>query len=744
MNNKETYKWNYCSIGGVTRVKVESGEDLAHLGELDQKLWTVLSCPVKGLNMDPRTLAYLDTDGDGKIKVNEVVAAADWLCKSIRTRDNILKGNDSINLDHLDRSSESGEKLYDSALHIIRNLGKKKDWISIADTSDSVAIFKGTKFNGDGIITPESTDDADLKALISTIIEKIGSCVDRSGDAGVNAEQIENFYKECEAYAAWQKAGEPSVFPYGDNTAAALDAVNALKDKVADYFMRCKLIRFDGDVSNAVDISVDRIGAISGQNLATQQEEISSCPLARPTAECVLPFDAVNPAWSAAFAAVKTLVLDVDFPKAKGITEEQWLGVIAKFGAYEAWLAAKAGVAVESLGLPAVQAVLDGGKKAELLALVDQDAALAEESAGIDEVDKLLHLYRDFSKLLNNYVIFSEFYDRENGGAAFEAGKLYIDQRCCDLCIKVENMGAHADMAGLSGMFLIYCSCTSKVKAATMDIVAVMTAGGVKNLRPGTNAIFYDRDGQDWDAVVTKIVDNPISVRQAFWSPYRKLANFISDKIDKSASEKDSAATADLLAKADTADPTKAKQPFDIAKFAGIFAAVGMAFAGIGVALKALVSGIVAMKWWQLILALVAIMLVISGPACFIAWRKLRKRNLGPVLNANGWAINSVVLVNILFGAALTSTAKYPHLKLADPYKKVVPAWRKALRWFLLALVVAAAVLFFTDNLGWMGIHRHKEAAPEQVEAVVEAVEPAEAPADTAVVEAAPAETLAE
>ena len=85
MNNKETYKWNYCSIGGVTRVKVESGEDLAHLGELDQKLWTVLSCPVKGLNIDPRTLAYLDTDGDGKIKVNEVVAAAEWLCKSIRT-----------------------------------------------------------------------------------------------------------------------------------------------------------------------------------------------------------------------------------------------------------------------------------------------------------------------------------------------------------------------------------------------------------------------------------------------------------------------------------------------------------------------------------------------------------------------------------------------------------------------------------------------------------------------------------
>ena len=40
--NKESYEWNYCSLGGVIRVKIASGEDLEHLGELDQKYWTLL------------------------------------------------------------------------------------------------------------------------------------------------------------------------------------------------------------------------------------------------------------------------------------------------------------------------------------------------------------------------------------------------------------------------------------------------------------------------------------------------------------------------------------------------------------------------------------------------------------------------------------------------------------------------------------------------------------------------------
>ena len=89
MDNK--YPWSFCSLGGVTRVKISSGEDIAHLGELDQKLWTVLSCPVDGLYFDKKTLSLLDTDKDGKIRVYEVVAAAEWITSVLKDKDLILK-----------------------------------------------------------------------------------------------------------------------------------------------------------------------------------------------------------------------------------------------------------------------------------------------------------------------------------------------------------------------------------------------------------------------------------------------------------------------------------------------------------------------------------------------------------------------------------------------------------------------------------------------------------------------------
>lgn len=62
INMASKYEWQYCSLGGAIRVKIGSGEDIAHLGELDQKLWTVLSCPVEGLEFDKQTLEYLDTE----------------------------------------------------------------------------------------------------------------------------------------------------------------------------------------------------------------------------------------------------------------------------------------------------------------------------------------------------------------------------------------------------------------------------------------------------------------------------------------------------------------------------------------------------------------------------------------------------------------------------------------------------------------------------------------------------------
>ena len=707
INMASKYEWQYCSLGGAIRVKIGSGEDIAHLGELDQKLWTVLSCPVEGLEFDKQTLEYLDTEKDGKIMVNEVVQATQWITSVIKDKDSILNGDSVLKLDNIDTSTAEGKGLYNSARQILKNLGIDKDEISLADASDSKAIFAGTKFNGDGVITVLSSPDDAQKQIITDITATVGSVEDRSGEKGVNAELIEKFYASCADWAAW-KSSAP-VMPYGERTAAAFDAYNALKDKMNDYFTRCRLVAFDTEVAKAVNVAV------------TDINDIDNCPIAAPKAARTLDLAAINPAWQKRFDALASLI---GFSGKTEMTEAEWRSVETTFNDYAAWLGAKKGAEVEPLGEVRINAILIAGEKEALLALVERDKALAAESSSIDDVKKLMYYYRDFYRLLKNFVLFTDFYSRAPGvRAMFELGQLYIDQRCCDLCIRVSDMGKHADMAALSGIFLIYFKATSKVLGKSIDAVAVMTDGDIFDLRPGKNGIFYDLQGNNWDAVITKVVDNPVSISQAFWAPYRKAWEFCVGIINKSAADKDAKINADLQAKVKTAaattpgaaDAAKSdkQQAFDIAKFAGIFAALGMAMGYIGTFLTSIVTGIQSTPPLDLILIFLGLMLVISGPSCFIAWTKLRKRNLGPILNANGWAINSKVLVNILFGGKLTTVAKYPKLKLADPYDQKTPAWKIWLPTVLVILSIAFLALYFTGNLEFIGLSSplHKAGA---------------------------------
>ena len=233
----------------------------------------------------------------------------------------------------------------------------------------------------------------------------------------------------------------------------------------------------------------------------------------------------------------------------------------------------------------------------------------------------------------------------------------------------------------------------------TAQIVAAMTQGEVKNLTVGKNAVFYDNDGLDYDATVTKIIDNPISIRQAFWTPYRKFSKWIEEKINKSAAEKDAKAFDDMTAKADAAaDPNAEKKPaFDIAKFAGIFAAIGMALGMIGTALVAVAEGMSGFKWWQLLIVFVCILLVISGPSMIMAYLKLRRRNLAPVLNANGWAINADAIISVPFGRTLTEQVAFPIIKI----KKGLKGWQKWLLAIGIIVIVIAIVCVILHLCGF-------------------------------------------
>lgn len=421
------------------------------------------------------------------------------------------------------------------ARQILKNLGLDKQEISVEDALDTKAIFTGTKFNGDGIITSVTADNEAQARTIADCIATIGSESDRSGESGITAELIEKFYNACTEYAQWKDKANAEILPFGDNTAAAYEACNAVKDKISDFFTRCRLLSFDKTVAESVNVAV------------TDIDSIASCPIAKPAESGILPFSGINPAWKPAFDKFLALTLDFTPENKEGINEKEWNTILGKFNAYASWIGSKAGCEVESLGIGRIEEILKENRKEELLSLVEKDKALKAESDSIDDVKKLMLYYRDLYRLLKNFVLFSDFYSRAPGvRAVFELGQLYIDQRCCDLCIRVADMSKHSDMAKLSGIFLIYFKCSSKKLGKSMDAVAVMTDGDINDLRPGKNGIFYDLQGNDYDAVITKVVDNPVSINQAFWAPYRKAWEFCGRIINKSAADKDAKINSEL------------------------------------------------------------------------------------------------------------------------------------------------------------------------------------------------------
>ncbi len=708
-----SHTWNFFRAGGFDQVQLDSGDDLLALKELDQKLWVALSCPTRGIEFDARTLDLIDADADAHVRANEVLAAIAWAGKLLKNADLLVKGSDSLALADIDDSSEEGKQVLASARHILKSLGKADATeISLADMADIEKFVAGLEFNGDGVICAGQIRDAGLCATVEDIIKCAGSAADLSGEVGINQDIADKFFTEAAAYSAWQAQGESdaAIQFLGGKTQAAADAFHAVKDKVSDYFTRCQLAAYDARAAVPLSRSTEDYQQLAAQSLSAQSIGVANFPLATVEANKPLPLvSGINPAWQAKVEVLYEQATMPLFGKKESLSAPEWAVLCAKFTAFEAWQAGKPANNVEPLGIARIREILGSGHKAAIDGLIAQDKAVEAEVKATRSVERLLRYNRDLFKLVNNFVSFRNFYTGKDK-AIFQVGTLYLDGRSCELCVKVEDVNKHAMFASMSGLYLVYCDCVRNGGAEKMSIAAAFTGGDSDFLMVGRNGIFYDRKGHDWDASIVRIIDHPISIRQAFWAPYKKLTKMISEQMQKLAASRASSvedkmlkAVVDSGKPAVEAPPALPKPPFDVGKFAGIFAAIGLAVGAIGGILASIVSGLLGLKLWQMPLALIGLMLLVSGPAMVMAWFKLKKRNLGPILDASGWAINARVRINIPFGTSLTGLAELPegtHRSLTDPFAD------KKLVWPYYVLVAAGICALI--GLWYMGLFGHK------------------------------------
>ena len=220
----------------------------------------------------------------------------------------------------------------------------------------------------------------------------------------------------------------------------------------------------------------------------------------------------------------------------------------------------------------------------------------------------------------------------------------------------------------------------------------------------GRNGVFYDRQGDDWDATITKIIDNPISIRQAFWSPYKKFVRLIEEQVAKRAAAARRGVAQDARRHGDDDRQRRPRQGrprprrWTSARWrrsASPSGAIGTFFTaligyapGRPQARAARRRSARSSASWPLI----------SLPSVVLAWLKLRKRNLGPILDANGWAVNAKAKLNIPFGATLTSVAKLPpgsKRDNRDPYAEKAFPWKRIL---LVAAVLTSGYQWYRGN----------------------------------------------
>ncbi len=705
------HKWRFYRAGGVIQARLDSGADLAALETLDQKLWVALSCPVKGLEFDEKTLAFVDTDKDGRVRASEIIAAVKWTVALLKDPGILVKESDPLPLAAIRDGTPEGKQVLASARRILANLGRPDaSAIGVADTADVAKTFAQTRFNGDGVITVESAADPGAKQAIADIMSTQGSSPDRGGEAGISQAHADAFFADAAGFAAWHREAEEnaaSILPLGTATTAAHAAYLAVKAKVDDYFARCRLAAFDARALEALNRQETEYLALAARDLTITVDEVRGFPLARVEVGKPLPLvDSLNPAWAAAVGAFREAVVAPVFGKEKtALADPEWQALGAKFAGYEKWQTTKRGASVETLGIRRVREILAGKTKDDLAELIAQDKAIEPEVNAVASVENLVHFNRDLYRLLLNSVSFEDFYSRRRK-AIFQAGTLYLDGRSLDLCVRIDDLAKHASLAHLAKTYIAYCDCSRPSTGEKMTVAAAFTGGDSDHLMVGRNGIFYDRKGRDWDATIVKVIENPISIRQAFWAPYKRVLRFIEEQVAKRAAAADTSVTdkmtggvADLGKAPPAGKPPEQKSKFDV----GVVAALGVAVGGITAALGAVLNSFFGLGLWMP-LGILGVIFLVSGPSLLIAWMKLRQRNLGPILDANGWAVNGRVKVNVPFGGVLTQLGVLPpgsKRSFTDPYAEKKPRWP----WVVLILLALAAGAYWTNEKGY--VHKY-------------------------------------
>lgn len=681
-------------FGRSHHLRIETAQDLAAVLELAPAHWIAISAPIDGIHLDPDFMARLDTDADGRIRPEELRKAIEWTLAHLVDRSGLEAGADALRVAAIDPNSPDGPRL----LKAIERVGATDGVLHLSTTRTVVDALEALPASPAGVIRPGVEDSAQTRALLEAVIALTGGVPHPSGSAGVDAASLKAGLDGIALEAAWRSE---RVQPFGDRTAALHTTWQQARRRVDRFFARCALVAVDRGLVDRFNLPpADTVGA-SKATEAELRALLESAPLATPNAEGVLRLDGgLNPAFRAEIAALRAgpLTEVLGEPPAT-LDEPAWRRCCAQFTAYDAWISRRPTAALASLSDAALEALTADAPRTGALRLIEDARRNAVALEDLQALERLLLFQAYLMRFCNNYVSFPDLYLRGRR-ALFDTGDLVMDGRRFNLAVRVPNRKIHVAATAQCNIYVMYLEITGK-SIKPYEVAVAVTSGGRGNLMVGKRGIFTDVEGRELDARVVQVAKNPISLQEAVFAPFKRLAGIVTGKIESmtSSAEKklekvgqsavgsvESAVKKGADTRAGAAAQQAPKTTATAGSTGGMLAGGGIALAAVGSSLAFISRTIAEMSWLAILSGLGGAIMAVVLPALVLAFIKLRRRDLSPMLEGSGWAINARMKLTRAQARYFTERPDYPR----DATGVQTARWGRRLA--VLFVMLAAAV----------------------------------------------------
>ncbi len=665
-------------VGGSLQPIVRTAADVIALLDLPPAYWSITSIAIDAIAMDPEFLKFIDDDDNGKIRVDEVKRAIQWMKDRMKNLNGVEKKSDVLVLADLNTDAPEARNILDSATLALKNTGiANPETISLADISDRRKLIAAGLSNGDGVIPVSMLEDPRLIPIAAMIVKLFGAVKDASGADGFNEDALKKFTASAQAYIKWmdEPAGNPAILPFQSDTGTLYNAYLAVSEALDRYFESCAALRMFGEKKDtALDNLLDT-GSVA--------DALKKAPAAMPDKSNIFSRRAdLNPLWRDAIENFFNLVL----PDQDTLSAEEWIAIKKKFAPFGAWKAAKPSDLFDGEDHDILRAAIKNRIPQKLQEMIDEDRSCAKEIDGFEDVRKLILYQKNLLKFLNNYVnlriLFASSVD-----SILQAGILVMDGRCFKLATRVASIADHKAIATRSNICTMYIDAQTGKKDALrkMQLAVAVTSGDMYDLFVGKYGVFFTPDGTVWDAKVVDYIQQPVSFSEALKMPFYRFGVFIGKQVDKffSAQSKefeqgfDKTMTQAQNFKPAAAPAAKVQTPAVSGSMMLMGGGIGLAAMGSAVAFIA--QSLKNVSFWNVLGVFLVIMLIFGGPMVAISLVKLYRRNIAVFLEAGGLALNKRMRLSRVMGKIFTDRPAIPGNSLADKTDVVRTLFQKQL-----------------------------------------------------------------